>query len=81
MNQITVTCRRASGSTHARIGVEKNYCILAFGTFTDGNFVANQGEAMLFADHPEVADLHDGDGWNLDVLNALVANYGCGDEA
>lgn len=80
MNIITVQCKRAN-STHARIGVKDKHAIVVFGEFLNGEFITKNGEGLLFEQHPEITNIHDGDGWNLDVLNALVANYGCGDEA
>lgn len=79
MNLITLQCKREA-TTHIRVGLNENHIVLLYGTIEDGEFVQSDGEGLLLNDNPEFRELHDGTGWNVAALQALVIDSYCGED-
>lgn len=61
---------------YARIGVGTSFVEVAFGNVENGLFVipsTHHVSVLRLADHPELGDLHDGNGFNIMELASFVA--------
>lgn len=78
MNLITLQCKRAD-TTHVRVSLNEKYLVVLYGNVENGQFRQADGEGLILDENPEFAELHDGAGWNVAALQALVVDAYCGE--
>ncbi len=70
---ITVIHRRQT-ATHARLTWQDYGLRIEWGSTKRRNFSPVSIEVLPFNEYPELRELHDGIGWNLDELRRLLDN-------
>jgi hypothetical protein len=68
---ITMLCKY-DRYTHASVTLIDGGVVVSHGFIVRREFVEETSETLLFAEHPEISEVHDGYGWNATALVWLV---------
>jgi len=76
MRTIMLQCNRKD-SNYAQLAATGDAILITWYSIKRGRHEMVGGEALLFSEHPEMATIHDGKGWNISEVQALILDAYC----